>query len=156
MPEIKLKGKVQDLNKVVKNEKERSSNFFLTINTNQQYKKDDPNIQNDIEVFETSIKSVLSKIDDYVTFTEGMWSDDYIKDVEIDYVIEMGTKKNQIHAHIMLKIKHSARIQLDTKKIKSKICSDLGLKNVYINNRLMKKDSSTNVLDYIHKYVGPK
>ena len=40
-PEIKIKGKIQDMNKKEKNIKPKQSNFLLTINTNQQYKDND-------------------------------------------------------------------------------------------------------------------
>jgi hypothetical protein len=153
MPEIKLKGQVQQLDKVVKNEKDKISNFFLTINTNQQYKDGDPNIENDIAVFEETLKGILSNINDYVKIQGGEWSDENIKDVDIDYVIELGTVKKCIHAHIMLKFKHNTHLMLDYVKIKAKILNSLGLKNIYINNKVMKRDSTTNVLDYINKFT---
>lgn len=153
MPEIKLKGQVQQLDKVVKNEKDKISNFFLTINTNQQYKDGDPNIENDIAVFEETLKGILSNINDYVKIQGGEWSDENIKDVDIDYVIELGTVKKCIHAHIMLKFKHNTHLMLDYVKIKTKILNSLGLKNIYINNKVMKRDSTTNVLDYINKFT---
>ena len=37
-PEIKIKGKVQDMTKKEKNVKPKQTNFLFTINTNQQYK----------------------------------------------------------------------------------------------------------------------
>ena len=75
------------------------------------------------------------------------------KDLDIDYTIERGTKKGQLHIHIMFKIKHHTKIQLDYIKIKKKICDDLGLNNVYMYNRLLKPNDSDNVQDYINKYV---
>jgi hypothetical protein len=156
MPDIKVKGGIQQLDKVIKNAKDKTSNFFLTINTNQQYKENDPNLQNDIAVFEECIKNILSNINEYVNISEGIWDDEHINDVDIDYVIELGTIKRHIHAHIMIKIKHRAKLMLDYKKIKSKVLQTLGLKNIYVNNKLMKKDSSTNVLDYINKFTAKK
>ena len=41
-PLIKVKGKIQDLEKTIKNIKPKQSNFLLTLNTNQQFKEDDP------------------------------------------------------------------------------------------------------------------
>ena len=55
-PEIKIKGKVQDMTQKEKNVKPKQTNFLLTINTNQQYKDDDKDLQNDIEVFDGSVK----------------------------------------------------------------------------------------------------
>ena len=153
-PIIKVKGKVQDINKVTKNKKSKYSNFLLTINTNQQYKEGDENLDNDIEVFETTIKEILNSIDKYIKLPDGvLWNDDTIKDVDIDYVIEKGLKKGQIHVHILFKIKHTTKVLLDYDGIKKKICDDLGLDNVYMLNKLVKNGGNINILEYINKYV---
>ena len=78
-PIIKVKGKVQDMNKKIKNKKPISSNFLLTINTNQQYKDDDKDLENDIEVFDNTLKSILNHIDNYVTIPEtDKWDDEQL------------------------------------------------------------------------------
>jgi hypothetical protein len=53
----------------------------------------------------------------------------------------------------MFKIKHFTKIQLNYDKIKTKICSSLGLKNIYCYNRLLKPNDSDNVEDYLNKYT---
>jgi hypothetical protein len=153
-PLIKVKGKVQDLNKTIKNIKPKQSNFLLTLNTNQQFKDDDPHLKDDIEIFDSCINELLNNVDQYVKLPEtDKWDDNTIKNVDIDYTIERGTKKGQLHIHIMFKIKHFTRIQLNYDKIKKKICDDLGLNNIYCYNRLLKPNDSDNVQDYLNKYV---
>ena len=152
-PNIKLSGKVSDFNSVQTNEKLKSSNFYLTINTNQSYKINPDGLENDTEVFEDVIKDVLANFNDYVTLPAGvMWDDDNIRDVDIDYVIEKGLNKGFLHSHILIKIKHTTNVKLDFKKIKSKICTDLGLKNIYLKN-YVSKNNDQNILQYIQKYV---
>ena len=152
-PTIKVKGVVQDLEKKEKNKKPLNSIFLLTINTNQQYKNDDKGLQNDIEIFEDTIKEILSNIDNYVTLPEGdKWDDDTIKDVDIDYTIERGTIKNQLHIHILFKFKHFTKIQLNYQKIKDKIKKDLGLNNIYMYNKLVRNSGNDNILSYLDKY----
>ena len=46
-PIIKVQGKVQNLQKVIKNVKPKQSNFLLTLNTNQQFKEDDKHFKED-------------------------------------------------------------------------------------------------------------
>ena len=153
-PLIKVSGKVQDLKKVIKNEKPTRSNFLLTINTNMQYKDDDKHLDDDIEIFNNSINQLLNNIDDYIKLPENdTWNDKLIKSCDIDYTIEPGTKKGQLHIHIMFKIRHFTKIQLNYDKIKKKICDDLELNNVYMYNRLLKPNESDNVEDYINKYI---
>jgi hypothetical protein len=154
-PTIKLTGSIQDLKKKEKNEKINQSNFLLTINTNQQYKEDDPNLQNDIEVFDSTIQTILNNIDEYVKLPENdTWDDKTVKDVKIDYTIERGLKKGQVHIHILLKFKHITKIQLNYQKIKNKIMEDLGLsQGIYMYNRLIRKNESDDILSYLNKYV---
>ena len=153
-PVIKVKGKVQNLEKTIKNIKPKQSNFLLTINTNQQYKDEDKHLNDDIEIFDHTINQLLNNVDAYIKLPENdKWDDETIKNVDIDYTIERGTKKGQLHIHIMFKIKHHTKIQLNYDKIKKKICDDLGLNNVYMYNRLLKPNDSDNVQDYINKYV---
>ena len=53
----------------------------------------------------------------------------------------------------MFKICHFTKVQLIYDKIKNKICTDLGLNNIYVYNRLLKPNESENVKDYINKYI---
>ena len=153
-PLIKVKGNVQDLNKIEKNIKPKQTNFLLTLNLNQQYKENDKNLDNDIEMFNDSISDMLNNIDKYIKLPEGdEFNDKLIKSCDIDYTIERGIIKHQLHIHIMLKFRHFTKIQLDYAKIKSKICDDLQLKNIYCYNRLLKPNESENVMDYIKKYI---
>ena len=153
-PLIKVKGKIQDLEKVIKNIKPKQSNFLLTLNTNQQFKDNDSHLKDDIEIFDNSINQLLNNIDQYINLPDtDEWNDKFIKDCDIDYTIERGTIKHQLHIHIMFKIKHFTKIQLNYDKIKKKICSDLGLKNIYCFNRLLKPNQSDNVEDYLNKYI---
>ena len=57
-PLIKVKGKIQDLKKVEKNVKPKQSNFLLTLNTNQQFKEDDPHLKDYIEIFILDIQVI--------------------------------------------------------------------------------------------------
>ena len=151
---IKVKGNIQDLKKKEKNEKLLSSNFLLTINTNMRYKEDDQHLENDIEVFDKTVQEILNNIGSYVNLpAEHKFDEDHIKNVDIDYTIEKGTKNNQLHIHIMLKFRHKTKIQLNYEKIKQKITKDLGLDNVYMYNRLIRNSGSENILDYINKYT---
>jgi hypothetical protein len=151
MVELKVKGKIQNLQKKEKNKVLRS-NFLLTINTNQQYKDDDKHLESDTKIFDEVINDILNHIQEYINIKEG---DDFERDVhdaDIDYVIERGTKKGQIHTHIMFKFKHNTRIQLNYDKIKERIKQRLGLNNVYMYNKLVRNSGSDNILDYISKY----
>ena len=152
-PTIKVKGCAQNMKKKEKNRKPISSNFLLTINTNQQYKDDDEHLDEDIEIFEETINEILNNIDQYVNLPEGdKWDDETVESIDIDYVIERGTKRNQLHIHILLKFKHHTKIQLNYQKIKDKIKGDLGLNNVYMLNKLIKNSGNDNIIEYLNKY----
>ena len=153
-PLVKITGKKQNIEKVTKNLVPKNTNFLLTINTNCQYKENDSKLADDTEIFESSITDMLNNIDSYVNLPEGdQWDDEKIKQADIDYTIERGLKKGQLHIHILFKFKHFTKIQLNYSKIKDKIKDDLGLENVYMYNKLIRNSGNENVLDYINKYV---
>jgi len=153
-PVLKIKGKVQDIQKKEKNKPLMKTNFLLTINTNQQYKENDEHLNDDISIFETTINDILNHIDEYINLPQGdKWDDDTIKDVDIDYTIERGTKKGQLHIHILFKFKHHTKIQLNYQKIKDAITKKLGLDNIYMYNKLVRNSGNDNIIEYLNKYV---
>ena len=122
-PIVKVKGNIQNLEKIEKNEKPKRSNFLLTINMNQAIEKE--NIKDDIEIFDKCIQDILNNVQDYINLPEGHWNDEKIKDVDIDYTIEEGSKFHRLHIHILFKFTHFTKIQLNYDKIKKKITDDL-------------------------------
>ena len=153
-PVLKIKGKVQNIEKKEKNKPLMKTNFLLTINTNQQYKDNDKHLDDDIKIFENTIQEILNKIDEYINLPQGdKWDDETIKDCDIDYTIERGTKKGQLHIHILFKFKHHTKIQLNYQKIKEAITKRLGLTNIYMYNKLVRNSGNDNILEYLNKYV---
>ena len=153
-PVLKIKGKVQDIQKKEKNKPLMKTNFLLTINTNQQYKENDEHLNDDISIIETTINDILNHIDEYINLPQGdKWNDDTIKDADIDYTIERGTKKGQLHIHILFKFKHHTKIQLNYQKIKDAITNKLGLDNIYMYNKLVRNSGNDNIIEYLNKYV---
>ena len=153
-PKVKIERNRQDLKKTVKKVKAKQSAFLLTINTNQRYKDDDKNIKNDIEVFESVINQILENIDNYVKLPEGVtWNNDTIEDVSIKYTIEKGQKKNCLHVHIFLVFKHHTKVLLDYDKIRSKIKTDLGLNDIFMQNKLVRNSGAFNIEEYLDKLV---
>ena len=153
-PVLKIKGKVQNIEKKEKNKPLMKTNFLLTINTNQQYKDNDKHLDDDIKIFENTIQEILNKIDEFINLPQGdKWDDETIKDCDIDYTIERGTKKGQLHIHILFKFKHHTKIQLNYQKIKEAITKQLGLKNIYMYNKLVRNSGNDNIIEYLNKYV---
>ena len=155
-PQIKITSRKQNLNKVEKNLKPKHSNFLLTINLNQQYHKDEhkKNLEGDMSYFDDAINKLLNSIESYVKLPEGTpFNDETIKDVSADYVVELGDIKKQVHTHIMIKFKHHTRIQLDFLKIKEFFKKEMGLKNIYLQAKLLRPSASDNILEYLEKMV---
>jgi carbon monoxide dehydrogenase subunit G len=105
-----------------------------------------------MEVFEQLIYELLNNVEQYVRLPQGVqYNDDTIKNVDADFVVEVGDIKKQIHAHIMLKFKHHTRIQLNFQKIKEFFKKQLQLKNVYMQAKLLRPSASDNIIDYLNK-----
>lgn len=151
-PAVKVRGKVQNMAKKERNVKPKSSNFLLTISTNQRYAADSEDLANDSEVFDGVMQDLLNHIEDYVRLPEGVeWSDETIKDVSIDYTIERGARTGALHIHVLLKFKHHTKVLLAYDKIRAKICGDLGLHNIYMLNKIVKNSGADNILEYLDK-----
>jgi hypothetical protein len=153
-PQIKITSRRQNLNKAEKNIKPIHSNYLITLNLNQQYHKDEhkANLETDMDYFDEVINKFLNSIDQYVNLPTGVtFNDETVKDVDADYVIEVGDIKKQVHTHIMLKFKHHTRIQLDFPKMKEYFKNEMGLKNVHLQGKLLRQSASDNIIDYLNK-----
>ena len=154
-PIVKVTGRIQDLEKTEQNVKPTHSNYLVTINTNQQYKDDKENLKNDVAIFDDIINNVLNDIENYIKLPEGITFDQpHIQNCDVDYVVEVGTIRSQIHVHIMIKITHFTRVQLDYVKLKNTIKTKLGLKNIYMQSKLLRPSASDNILDYLAKFTN--
>ena len=152
-PTVQVKGTISNLQKNEPKKRLIHSNFLLTINTQQRYAQDDPHLNDDAEFFENTIQEMLNSVEHYIKLPEGdSWNNDTIKNVDIDYTVERGTKHGQLHCHILLKFDHSTKVQLDYAKIREKILKDTGLKNIYMYNRLVRNSGSQNILQYLDKF----
>lgn len=155
MPKVKIEGGIQDLQKKERNVRPKHSNFLLTINTNKGIADGSEGMAEKIATFETSINQILQNVGDYVRLPDGDdWNDDEkFKDVNIQYTIERGDKQHRLHIHILFQFTHFSKILLNYDKIKSKICDDMGLENVYMLNKLIKNSGQMNITDYLQKYT---
>ena len=155
-PQIKITSRRQNLEKGEKNIKPIHSNFLITLNLNQQYHKDEhkANLNSDMDAFDDVINKFLNSIENFMRLPQGVqYNDDTVKNVNADYVVEVGDIKKQIHSHIMLKFKHHTRIQLHFEKIKEFFKKEMGLKNIYMQAKLLRPSASDNIVDYLNKMV---
>jgi hypothetical protein len=99
-PKVKVKGQVSNFAETVKATKEKHSNFFLTIYTNQSYRNDDANVGNDTEVLGEVIENILNNICSCVKLPAGDTFDDDTTNADIDYVVVELNKVNMLRCHI--------------------------------------------------------
>ena len=91
-------------------------------------------------------------INEYIKLPEGItFGEPHIKDVDVDYPVEVGDIKKQIHVHIMMKITHFTKVQWKYIGIKINVKEALGLTNIYCRSKLLKPTASDNILDYWDK-----
>ena len=109
-------------------------------------------IEQDTEISDGVMSHFLNNIGDFVTIPEEHWIDDYIKDTQVQYVIERGNRRGFLHFHSLIKIKHKTQVKLDLKKIREYVSKELGLTGIHIHVRIVKANSEDNILDYIDKY----
>jgi len=155
MVNMKVKGGISNLDEKAVSSKPKKSFFHLSISTNQKYEPNDKHLENDSKIFDDCINDILHNIKDYVKLPEDhKWDDDHITDAEASYVVEVGKqeKGKRLHCHILFKFVHRSKIHLDYDKIKQRIIDRLGIKNVYMLNRLVRPTDDMNVISYLNKY----
>jgi uncharacterized membrane protein YfhO len=95
------------------------SNFFVTVNPNVTKKELSPKKLDGI------IHEMFSNVVDYVKILSANKDVKY-NAVDAEYGIEVGKDKHRVHAHILVRIQHNSKIQLDLTKIRKQLKSDLG------------------------------
>ena len=91
---------------------------------------------------------IFFNINEYIKLPEGITFDEpHIKDVDVDYPVEVGDIKKKIHVHIMMKITHFTKVQLKYIGIKNDVKEALGLTNIYFRSELLIPSASDNILD---------
>lgn len=152
-PKIKINNLDENKTPTVKEKKRRNkrSNFFITINTNQKINPHSKEYENLNNSFKKSLNEIYNNIKDYINISQKDDSfDNNVEDVNIDSATKYGPKNNSVHTHININLKHNTLLKLDYSKIKKKICEDLNLKNIYMNSKLY-NNNAMNLKDYINK-----
>jgi hypothetical protein len=154
-PEVKIKI-VEPETKPGKKKKNslRHSNFFLTVNTNKYVQPMSEEAEEVVIHFIEGLKNIFTKdkIKLYVKFKkEGhTFTNQFIRDVKVEAVPEIGEVQNRLHVHILLAFSHRSCIHLDLEKIKNEFMKEFNLENIYINVRSF-FDAKANFEDYMNK-----
>jgi hypothetical protein len=148
-----LTGKQKKKGKKIKT---RYSVYMITINTNKRYGNSGQRLSDATAKLEKAANSFLTKFEDgrFVSFyqdEEAKWDSKWIKSVRTRAAIEKGDNANQLHLHMMIKIKHKTRVQLKYKPIKDFFVKKLGIGNIYMFVNRYKKD--TKIEDVLNKYL---
>ena len=125
----------------------KSSNWFVTINTQQRVANTDPFV----EIFYYSLDRFLRNIDEYISTREGYPTTDN-RSVKIRRVIEIGPETGCLHSHVNIEVKHNSNIRLEIKRIREYFISDLGLTNIHLDVKIY-NSSTLSDQDKILKYM---
>ena len=152
-PKKNIKGGISDFSKKQKNEVvKKTSAFFLTLNSNQSYKNNDANIENDTNILYQLSEDLLQNIGDYVKLDKDHSFDENVQNIDGEYIVELGTAKRMLHMHAYLKFTHNANdLKLDYGKIKQYFCNNLGLPNLFFNCRVA-RGGEQSIINYLHKF----
>lgn len=149
----------------------RTTRFLLTINPNKKYKlNEDGSVPPEYEQYQ---KDFIQTIDNAISgehieewFTgdlkkkggiiSGETSKYDIKSTETEGQLEVGTKVGRLHAHIIMKVKHTGKLQIDPNKVQDYFQEALGVytngKKVYVNVKHI-PDAVGNVYSYLGKTI---
>lgn len=151
-------GKKDQNKKADTRRKLRHSNFHLTINTNKRYNPESHQLQEECAKLQAAVSALVEPevLRDMILIKEeGAVFDSIVKEVRTKGGVERGPEKNQVHCHLMVCIAHYTRVQLDIPAIRSFICEQTGLGNVYVHVRVHRssEDAETILRGYLSKNV---
>jgi len=163
-PIIQVKNEVTDITQpseqLKKNKRQykttlKHSNFFLTINTNQRFRIRDERDVQEVQEFANRFKDTLTHIFDniqqYLKVPEDSeWNRKYFENINVESAVERSPDTDTVHAHILIKVDHRTKVQLDYDAIKNYILEQMGLPNIHLFNRVY-FDTHATLEDYIFK-----
>ena len=140
-------GQIQNFNQNTKKEKNKYSDFMITINTNKSYRVNDQHLQNDAEFLNKCIINLLRQPENILKL-DGDYED--IKTFKSNYGIELGGKNKCLHAHIYIYTQHNINdLKIDAYEIKEYFKKMLGLSNLAVHVDSIK--SNQYARDYVNK-----
>jgi len=146
MYNIKLETLKQLKDDLYDNNQRKYSNYFLTINTQQQ-----PTDQL-VELFEDALTVFFENFGVFVKTRKGFPKNDK-RDIVILPVVEIGGKKHRLHCHATVEIEHQSNILLDYTKIRKFFKESLdGFKEIHFDAKVYKNSrNQDNIKSYILK-----
>jgi hypothetical protein len=139
--------------------KPSNSYFFVTINTNQVYSKDDLDIlAEDAEILDQCMNHIWNsnlalQYLKYKPCKDGyLGNEDDIEWLRAEWIVERGFKQGRLHAHILIKIKHYTCLHINHDKLRVEVGKMLGLGKVHVDVKYVATPLSS-IEDYIRKNI---
>lgn len=118
------------------------STFFITINTNRT--------DYDAEKLKKALGQILSNDDLFYKLLKG--NTDLIDKeyATAQYAVEVGTKTHNVHAHILIKLRHNTKVQFNSALLHKVLEQKLGVVGVYVDVKGFGQSDKT-IQEYIFK-----
>jgi hypothetical protein len=129
----------------------RYSNFFITINTNRP--------DYDIEDFHDVLRQIFGDDEKFYHLFTGKTDTVDKAYTDIDYAVEKGSRyvdpetgenMGNVHAHLLIHMRHHSRLAVDIPLLRTVLCRALGLEGLYLQV-LGSGDSDATLHDYLRK-----
>lgn len=127
--------------------KKSRSTFYLTVNTNETNPELLPMLKEVMDyVFENLSNEFL------IYRKKEVAGKEFIDDVKVEPVCEIGDKQHRVHCHALIFISHHSNIHIHTWKLESFLIQELEIPGVHLDVKYV-KDEISSLHDYINKHV---
>lgn len=130
-------------NSDTKKTKYNQSNFFVTVNPNVTKK------ELSLRKLDSVISNIFGNVEDYVKVLLADKNVKYNK-IDAEYSVEVGKDKHRVHSHILVRIQHNSKIQLDLTKIRKQLKLELGFDGTRVDVKVF-KDNLSSLQEYLYK-----
>jgi len=147
---------MSQVNSITKNQRLRSSNFYITINSNKRIVLVDqltPEEEAYFQRFDAAWKRYFDQNPDvWLKFLmPGDNTENSIKSIDFLAHAELqSSRRSMIHAHMLIEIKHYTKIHLDVDKLRAYMESAMG-HHIHVDNKI--PGSGQEDLDRIKAYI---
>jgi len=143
-------------NSITKNRRLRSSNFYITINSNKRVVLVDqltPEDEAYFQQFDAAWKRYFNQSPDvWLKFLmPGDNTKNSVKSIDsLAHAELQSSRQSMIHAHMLIEIKHYTKVHLDVDKLRAYMESAMG-HHIHVNNKI--PGCGREDLDHIKAYI---
>jgi hypothetical protein len=154
-------SKAEQLKHGKKRERASHSIFHIVVNTNLRFQADDPDLIQKADQLKQCADDLLGNADSVMKGLKvnfrydptGAIDDEHILKIKTACSVERGNKFGQLHAHIVIQVKHKTKILVDKSWVENAFKAGMGLESLYCHINARRGSSKISAEQVLIEYI---